>query len=80
MEDTQPGSKLGGLEVPAWLRSGAPVWYHPHVGSLPRYLGMVAGEPRLLCGTLVVRLERMEHGYRRPSVAAAAVDSLEPVR
>ena len=68
-------------DVPAWVRPGVPVWYHPHsVPGAPRYLGMIGSEPWALGGhTLVVRLDRMEHAYRRPGVAAAAVDALEPV-
>lgn len=65
--------------APSWIRPGVPIWYHPHVGARPRYLGIVAGEPWLLGETLVVRLERMEHGYRKPFVAAAAIDALEPL-
>lgn len=66
-----------GRPAPAWARPGTVVRYRPHVGHDPWYLGQITSEPRLLGGTWVVRVGRMEAAYR--NVAAAALDALEPV-
>lgn len=62
----------------SWIKPGVPVWYYPDIGDEERYLGMIAGEVRMLGGTPVVRLSRMESAYRHSGVTAASIFAIRP--
>jgi hypothetical protein len=78
LDATPPVSEPAAL--PAWLKSGEPVWYSPDSLRKAQYLGVVDGEPRKCGDTWVVSLSNMEASYKdgRGRVPAAAIEALEP--
>jgi len=77
MDPTERREAESGREVVAAAYPvGAIVAYRPHMGHEPWYLGAVGGAPRLVGATWCVPLVRMQHGYRRPGVPAAAINAV----